>query len=347
MSRFLETALALAILATPAVAGEKLGIGRPALPEEVAAWDVDVRPDGQGLPEGRGDVMTGEPLYIDNCAICHGDFGEAIGRWPVLSGGQGTLTRDDPNKTIGSYWPYLSTVFDYVRRAMPFGNAESLSDDEVYAITAYLLYLNDLVDDDFELSRENFTEVRLPNEENFFMDDRDTVELPALTREPCMENCKESVEITARAAVIDVTPEDTAAREQRAEGAAQAEVAAAPIEPAPEPEPAVSEEMLAAGEKAFRACRACHKVGEGAKNGTGPVLNGVVGHPAGMVDGFKYSKAMKKQADGGLVWTPEQLDAFIADPRGFLKGTRMAYGGMKDDDQRAALIAYLATFSED
>ncbi|MCL5778664.1 c-type cytochrome [Limibaculum sp. FT325] len=346
MSRFLEATLALSLVATPAAA-DRLGLGRPALTEEIAAWDIDVRPDGQGLPEGRGDVMTGEGLYIDNCAVCHGDFGEAVGRWPVLAGGQGTLNHEDPNKTIGSYWPYLSTVYDYVHRAMPFGNAQSLSDDDVYAITAYLLYLNDLVEDDFELSRENFAEVRLPNEENFFMDDRDEVELPAFTREPCMENCKETVEITARAAVIDVTPEDTAARERRAAAPTAepaAEVAAATPEPAV---PAVSPEQVAAGEKAFRACQACHKVGEGAKNGTGPALNGVVGHAAGKAEGFKYSKAMAEKVETGLVWTPEALDAFLADPRGFMKGTRMAYGGMKDADQRAAVIAYLSTFAED
>ncbi|MGB0903558.1 MAG: c-type cytochrome, partial [Mangrovicoccus sp.] len=122
------------------------GLGRAALPEEIASWDIDVRPDGQGLPEGKGDVWTGEEIFADNCAMCHGDFGEAVGRWPVLAGGQGTLTDDRPVKTIGSYWPYLSTVFDYVNRAMPFGNAQSLSPDEVYAITAYLLYLNDIVD---------------------------------------------------------------------------------------------------------------------------------------------------------------------------------------------------------
>ena len=81
---------------------------------------------------------------------------------------QDSLTNDRPVKTIGSYWPYLSTVWDYVHRAMPFGDAQSLTDDEVYAITAYLLYLNDLVDEDFELSNENFAEVRLPNEDKFF-----------------------------------------------------------------------------------------------------------------------------------------------------------------------------------
>ncbi|MBY8977678.1 cytochrome c [Rhodobacteraceae bacterium NNCM2] len=205
MSRFLEAALALFLLAGTAEAGP-LGLGRAATPEEIAAWDIDVRPDGAGLPEGRGDVATGEEIFAEKCAYCHGDFGEGVDRWPVLAGGQGTLTSERPVKTIGSYWPYLSTVWDYVNRAMPFGEAQSLSHDEVYAITAYLLYANDLVDDEFELSRENFTEVRLPNEENFFADDR--TESPVFTaREVCMTDCKPAAEITARARVLDVTPE--------------------------------------------------------------------------------------------------------------------------------------------
>lgn len=185
------------------------GLGRKAMPDEIAAWDIDVRPDGTGLPEGRGTVAEGEPIFVENCAVCHGDFGEGAGRWPVLAGGQDTLRNDRPEKTIGSYWPYLSTVFDYVRRAMPFGNARSLSDDDVYALTAYLMYLNDIVDDEeFELSKENFASVRLPNEANFIPDDRLSEPHYAKGIEPCMSDCKPGpVKITARAQVIDVTPE--------------------------------------------------------------------------------------------------------------------------------------------
>jgi cytochrome c len=184
-------------------------LGRGATPEEVAAWNIDVRPDGAGLPEGRGTVAEGEAIFAEACASCHGDFGEGRDRWPVLAGGQDSLMADRPVKTIGSYWPYLSTVYDYVRRAMPFGDARSLSDDDVYAITAYLLYLNDVVTDEaFELSKQNFTSVRLPNEENFFMDDRDEEAHNVGQGEPCMTDCKPGpVEITARARVLDVTPD--------------------------------------------------------------------------------------------------------------------------------------------
>jgi cytochrome c len=188
--------------------GGVFGLGRAATADEVAAWDIDVRPDGTGLPEGKGTVAEGEVLYTDNCAVCHGDFGEGVGRWPVLAGGQDTLAEERPEKTIGSYWPYLSTVYDYVRRAMPYGNARSLSDDEVYALTAYLLYLNDIVtDEEFELSKQNFADIRLPNEDNFIADDRAEEPQYARKGEPCMSDCKDgAVKITMRARILDVTP---------------------------------------------------------------------------------------------------------------------------------------------
>lgn len=213
MSRFpkLSVAAAAGLIMAGAVAGPvfagKLGLGREALEQEVAAWDIDVRPDGQGLPPGRGTVAQGEEKFAEQCAACHGDFGEGVDRWPVLAGGRDTLKSDNPVKTVGSYWPFLSTVFDYVHRAMPFGYAQSLSNNEVYALTAYILYLNDIVDDDFELSKENFTTVKMPNEANFFDDPRPDTAL-VTQKEPCMKDCKSEVKVTGRARVLDVTPED-------------------------------------------------------------------------------------------------------------------------------------------
>ncbi len=185
-------------------------LGRVALTEEINAWDIDVRPDGTGLPPGSGDAITGGELYDAQCASCHGDFGEGTGRWPILAGGHDTLTDDRPEKTIGSYWPYLSTVYDYVRRAMPFGNARSLSDDDVYAITAYLLYLNDEVDEDFELSSENFSDIVLPNEANFIADNRNNEGFRSISiDELCMTNCADDAAVvTQRANVLDVTPDE-------------------------------------------------------------------------------------------------------------------------------------------
>lgn len=199
---------ALGLATLPAIAG-KLGLGREALPEEIAAWDIAIRPDGRGLPPGKGSVKEGEALYLERCASCHGEFGEAVGRWPVLVGGQDSLKRENPEKTIGSFWPYASTTFDYIRRAMPYGNARSLSDDEVYAITAFLLSMNGVVKDNFVLSKENFTSVKLPNQNAFYDDDRETVEKHFWKKDPCMTNCKNDVKITGRAMVIDVTPDDS------------------------------------------------------------------------------------------------------------------------------------------
>jgi cytochrome c len=187
----------------------RLGIGREATAEEIAGWAISIRPDGQGLPPGRGTVKQGEELYLAQCASCHGEFGESAGRWPILSGGAGTLATHDPIRSVGSYWPYASTVFDYIRRAMPYGNAQSLSADETYALTAYVLFLNDIVTDDtFELNRENFASIKLPNQPNFVDDDRETAEKAFWTRDPCMTNCLPGeARIVGRARALDVTPE--------------------------------------------------------------------------------------------------------------------------------------------
>jgi cytochrome c len=167
-----------AIAASPPA---KTGLGRLALPEEIAAWDIDVRPDGKGLPKGRGSVKQGEDLYMAQCASCHGEFGEGVGRWPVLAGGHGSLKGEGPEKTIGSFWPFISTTFDY---------------------------LNDQVKDDFELSSENFAKVKLPNEAAFHDDDRETAERHFWRQDPCMSNCTATQpKVTMRARVLDVTPE--------------------------------------------------------------------------------------------------------------------------------------------
>jgi len=213
MSKCLSAALVIALTCANAFAGErKLGIGRDAAPAEIAGWDIDVRPDGQGLPPGKGSVKAGEEVYVTRCAACHGEFGESAGRWPQVAGGQGSLKADDPVKTVGSYFAHLSTVFDYVRHAMPFGDAQSLTNDELYAVVAYMLFLNDIVDEKFVLSKENFTSVKMPNAGGFYDDDRETAEKTFWNPKPCMANCKGDVTITGRARVIDVTPDGKGAR---------------------------------------------------------------------------------------------------------------------------------------
>jgi len=358
MSKYRDLLLgtALVALAGPAVA-EPLGIGREALPEEIAAWDVKVMPDGRGLPPGGMGVEEGEQVFIDNCAACHGDFAEGLDNWPALAGGRGTLTDPRPVKTVGSYWPYLSTVWDYVHRSMPYGNAQSLAPDEVYGITAYILYSEGLVDYDFVLTNENFTEVRLPNEDGFYVDDRVETEFPIFTAEPCMTDCKAEVAITRRAADLNVTPTDADGRpagslpnivtasavplEAPATETAAAEPAAEPAA-ATGPDPA----LIAAGEQAFRACQTCHEVGEGARNKTGPHLNDLFGRTAGTIDGFRYSRQFVAAGEEGLVWTPETLHDFLMKPRDYIKGTRMSFAGYRDEGDIAAVSAYLQTYSE-
>lgn len=345
MSKSLKFTLAL-LLCGSAVAAEPLGLGRPAETDEIAAWDIDIRPDGLGLPAGAGDVLTGEELFVDRCAVCHGDFGEGAGRWPVLSGGFDSLTRDRPVKTIGSYWPYLSTVYDYIHRTMPFGDAQSLSADETYAIVAYLMYLNNMVEDDFELSDINFASVDMPNANGFFFDDRPETEYPMFT-EACMADCKPSVEITGRASILDVTPESSEASEQASATPVSETVATEVVpEPAPEPQAApIDVDLAAAGERVFRKCAACHQVGDDARTRTGPILNGVVGALVGGRDEFSnYSNGVKAAREAGMVWDSETLDTYLTRPRDLIADTRMSFAGLRDEDERAAVIEYLRSF---
>ena len=210
--------VALLAASAPALAqSKKLGIGHPATPEQVAGWDIDVRPDGTGAPPGKGSVKQGEEIYMTQCAACHGEFGESAGRWPQLAQGKGTLASHDPVKTVGSYFAHLSTLFDYTRRAMPLGSAQSLSNDELYAVTAYVLHLNDIVDDNFVLSKESWKQVKMPNAKGFFDDDREVTEKAFWKANPCMKNCSTPVNVTGRARAIDVTPEDEKAARRAGE----------------------------------------------------------------------------------------------------------------------------------
>lgn len=213
MSRFRSALAPVAMLLTAMAAsagdGQQYGLGRAAMPAEIAAWDRDISPDGTGLPKGAGSVEAGEELFADRCAPCHGDFAEGVDNWPVLAGGWDTLDSDDPVKTVGSYWPYLTGVLDYVRRSKPYGAAQTLSDDEAYAAVAYILYSNDLVDEDFILSDESLLTVPMPNADGFVADDRPQTEYPEFTATPCMSGCKPApARITRRASDLNVTPAD-------------------------------------------------------------------------------------------------------------------------------------------
>ena len=183
----------------------RLGIGELATAREISFWDIDIRPDGQGLPEGRGDVRQGDEIFTERCASCHGDFAEGLGNYPALVGGEPDelSSGERPEKTIGSYWPYASTLFDYIRRAMPFGDAQSLTADETYALTAFLLSMNDIIPEDSRLDAESLAAVEMPNVDGFYFDPQ-----PDVANFPCMSDCTAGpVEIASFALILNVTPD--------------------------------------------------------------------------------------------------------------------------------------------
>ncbi|WP_250501150.1 cytochrome c [Caballeronia sp. GAWG1-5s-s] len=146
-------------------------IGTPLNATEIAAWNIDVAPDGRGLPAGSGDVATGAHIFAAKCAACHGANGEG-GLGDRLIGGRGTLATDKPVRTVGSYWPYATTLFDYIRRAMPYNAPQSLSADEVYALSAWILNRNGIVPDDARLDAHSLAAIRMPNRDGFVPDPR-------------------------------------------------------------------------------------------------------------------------------------------------------------------------------
>jgi len=147
---------------------ESPNLGREATPAQIVGWDISVGPDGVGLPPGKGMPATGATVYEQKCLVCHGAKGAGQPN-DRLVGGQGTLASKAPVRTIGSYWPYATTVFDYVRRAMPYIQTQSLSDDEVYAVTAYLLNLNGIIGENDEMNAQTLPKVKMPNQLNFIV----------------------------------------------------------------------------------------------------------------------------------------------------------------------------------
>ena len=150
-----------------AFAAESPNLGRAATPEEIAPWDISIGPDGIGLPPGSGTPKQGEAIYAARCVACHGEKGAGKPN-DQLVGGQGTLPGDRPPvKTVRSFWPYATTVFDYVRRAMPYDESKSLSNDEVYAVVAYILNLNAIIADNDTMDQQTLRKVKMPNRDGF------------------------------------------------------------------------------------------------------------------------------------------------------------------------------------
>ena len=177
--------LALLALAsvTRAQAQSPYGIGRPATPAEIAGWNIDIDRYGNNLPPGSGSVSQGRKVFDQQCASCHGAKGEG-GLGDKLVGGQGTLATPKPVRTVGSYWPYAPTLFDYIRRAMPQNAPQSLSNEDVYAVSAYILDLNGLLPPNATLDAKTLSAIKMPNRSMFIGDSRPDVKNPA-----CMTGC--------------------------------------------------------------------------------------------------------------------------------------------------------------
>lgn len=174
------------VLGAAVMAAPPPGLGRAATEAEVAGWNIDIAPDGKSLPPGGSSVAAGQKVYEAQCASCHGAKLEG-GLGPALTGGAGSLTTPKPLKTVQSYWPYATTLFDYTRRAMPFQAPQSLSNDEVYAVTGYVLAFNQLLSPDAQVDAKTLLAVKMPNRDAFYVDDR-----PDAKNSRCMKNCLKS-----------------------------------------------------------------------------------------------------------------------------------------------------------
>ena len=176
-----RSALALAIVcagaATLAAQSPRFGVGRPPTPDEVRGLGAAIAPDGGGLPDGSGTVAEGRTVYAARCASSHGPSGEGGGVGAALVGGKGTLATARPLKTVGSFWPHATTVWDYVNRAMPFDQPGLLKPEEVYAVVAYILNLNGIIAEDVVMNASTLLTVKMPNRDGFVADSRPDVGL--------------------------------------------------------------------------------------------------------------------------------------------------------------------------
>jgi cytochrome c len=183
-TRELGLAMFVAIsVASSAQAQSPYGIGKAATDAEISGWNIDIGRDGSNLPPGSGSVAHGREVFAAQCAACHGTSGEG-GVGDRLVGGQGTLATKKPVKTVGSYWPYAPTLFDYIRRAMPQNAPQSLSNEDVYAVSAYILNLNGLLPADAMLDAKSLAAIKMPNRNMFVGDPRPDVKNPA-----CEKGC--------------------------------------------------------------------------------------------------------------------------------------------------------------
>ena len=291
--RYLGVALALIVGASPmtiAAATLQFGFGKPATTQEIAGWDIDVRPDGTGLPKGRGSVAQGQALYDEKCASCHGTFGES-NSYLQIAGGVGSLATDQPVRTTGSKLNYATTLWDYINRAMPFNAPQTLHPDEVYALTAYVLNLNDIVPADAVLDADSLPKLKMPNRDGFTTDHgfmrRDGK--PDTHNVPCMKDCAQAVRLSSEMPDYARDQHGNLAEQARAVGAATTGGGAAKST-------AGSRAGLELAKAA--ACTACHGVSEKL---VGPGFREVATRYAG--DAAAESRLIAKVRTGGTgVW---------------------------------------------
>ena len=295
--------------------GPKYGLGRPATTQEIAGWDIDVRPDGHGVRKGKGTVSDGQDLYDAQCASCHGTFGES-NRYLALTGGvkaedlktgrASALARADGPRTLGTKLNYATTLWDYINRAMPWTHPQSLTVDQVYAVTAYVLHLNEIVPAEFELNDQNLTKVQMPNRNGMTTNHGmgSVKGKPDVQGSACMKDCVKEVKVTSELPEfarnqhgnlaeqkrpfgptrgIDTTRFDPGARSAEAK---QAQVAAAA--------PASDAKALLTK----NACTACHGI---SNKVVGPAFTEVAAKYQGKPDVEAY--LVKKITSGGEgVW---------------------------------------------
>ena len=301
-SRFVLVAIAMAASALFAVSAiaqpatrdkPRFGFGKPATPTEIAAWDIDVRPDGLGLPSGRGTVANGQQIYDAQCASCHGTFGESTDYMPI-AGGVGTLSTDQPIRTTGSKLNHATTLWDYINRAMPFGNPKTLSPDAVYAVTAYVLHLNDILPAEAALDRRTILDVRMPNRDGFTTDHglASTTGRPDTRNVACMRDCVREVRLASE---LPEHARDSHGNldEQRRSVAPVRVAKAATVSNAPAPDPR-GELAKAAG------CTACHAM---TQKLVGPAFRDIGGRYAREEGAFERLVARVKHGSSGS-WGP-------------------------------------------
>jgi len=282
------------------------GFGKPATAAEIRGWDIDVRPDGRGLPPGRGSVADGQVLYDAQCANCHGTFGES-NDYLVIAGGVGSLGSDAPIRTTGSKLNHATTLFDYIRRAMPFQAPQSLTDDQVYALTAYVLNLNDILPADAVLDAKSILAVKMPNRDGFTTDHgfmtRDGK--PDTRNVACMKDCVREVKLSSELPDYARDAHGSLSEQARTMGVPGVQVAAA--------KPAAP--ITGAGLAKQSACTTCHGV---TNRIVGPSFREIAAKYAG--DTGAAARLAAKVREGGVgAWgsipMPAQAQVKEADAR--------------------------------